>query len=55
MPIEVKELIIKALASRSSQGNSEHTKPADKSRAEDEIIQACIDIIAEIIRERKDR
>ena len=54
MPIEIKELIIRATVDPKGEGGSAETGKADSSKKE-EIVQQCVEQVLEILRKKRER
>lgn len=55
MPIEIRELHIKAIVENASEGESAQKEGANNENAEERILRACIERVMDLIEEAKER
>jgi proline dehydrogenase len=55
MPIEVRELVIKAVVTQDSAGGASGDAPQANGNSQEEIIQACVEKIMDILKEKNER
>ena len=56
MPIEIRELVIKAtLGEENSQGSRQNASSHNQQDKDQELVKACVEAVLEILRQRKER
>ena len=55
MPIEIKELHIKAIINDSSEGNNNDQDISSSNSGNEQVIKACVERVMELIKEAKER
>lgn len=55
MPIEVREIVIKAVVAQDNAGGSGGNSAQGGSGAPEEIIQACVEKVMDILKEKNER
>jgi hypothetical protein len=55
MPIEVRELVIKAVVTQDGAGGPPGDAPQTNGNAQEEIIQACVEKVMDILKEKNER
>jgi hypothetical protein len=53
MPVEIKELIIKAIVSDDTEGSKSNTSMSDRQK--EEIIETCVEQVLDILKDRNER
>lgn len=55
MPIEVRELVIKAVVTQDGANGASGDTPQANSNTQEEIIQACVEKVMDILKEKNER
>ena len=55
MPIEVRELVIKAVVTQDGANGASGDAPQANSNTQEEIIQACVERVMDILKEKNER
>ena len=55
MPIEVRELVIKAVVTQDGANGASGDAPQSNSNSQEEIIQACVEKVMDILKEKNER
>ncbi len=55
MPVEIKELVIKAVVSESNGSDNTNSGGSPENASQETLVQLCVDRVLEILREKNER